>query len=120
MRRRYLQYRFDYLFKWLLSILLPFLVRYRRAARGIAGRLEAEIQRRLAAGLPLNDLLTLMLSLSPLSPAGVLDEAITVAITGYETLGVALAWTLWLTALQPEVAPRSREEAATTLARDAP
>jgi cytochrome P450 len=119
-RRRYVQYRFDYPFEWLSSIPLPLKVRYRRAARGIAGRLGAEIPCRLAASSPLTDLLTLMHSWSSLFPAGVLDEAITVSITSYVTLGVALAWDLWLTALHPAVALRIREEAVTALARDEP
>jgi cytochrome P450 len=104
-RQRYIEHSF-------LSLLplrhrLPTRVRreYLRGDRVIRRALEDAIDARLAA--PTDDLLSLMLAAryedgSAMDRELVLDEATVLLITGFETLGDALAWTLYLVAAHPE------------------
>ncbi len=47
----------------------------------------------------------------PFSATQVRDEAVTLMVAGQETTAVALAWTLYLLALHPEIQERVRQEA---------
>ena len=104
-RQRYIEHAF-------LSLLpfrdrLPTRVRreHLRAARVIRGALDEAADAREAE--PTEDLLSLLVAAryedgSPMEREVLLDEATTLLITGFETLGDALAWTLYLVAAHPE------------------
>jgi cytochrome P450 len=78
---------------------------HHRAARQIDRAIAAAIvARRLA---PRDDLISLLCAAqhvdgSPVSDTEVRDEALVVTVTGHETSGAALAWTLYLLALHPD------------------
>jgi len=106
-RKRYLQYRFDYPFFWSEWLPIGAQRRYRVAARFI----ERDLNRRLANSTPDRACLLNRLREASLNDAEILDEAITLAITGYETLGDALIWALLLLTQHAESRARVRQEA---------
>jgi cytochrome P450 len=104
-RKRYLQYRFDMPAFWPEWLPLPLEFHYRRAMAEIHSQLDQRLQR---CGAP--ECLLDRLASAPLTDAEVRDEAITLAITGYETLADALTWAFWLLAVHPEVQTKARED----------
>jgi cytochrome P450 len=116
-RRRYIQYWFDYPVAGRDRLPLPVVWRHRRANRVIWSILRDEIARRREFGLG-DDLLSLLLAARGTDDRGlddddVADEARTIALTGYETVAEALAWTWHLLACHDEVSARVQEEVET-------
>jgi len=105
-RRRYIQYWFGSLFP--LPEYWPSKINreYRRAMNLIDREISRMIrERRQSEGAP-RDLLEMLTRVSYsdgslMNEKQVRDEAITLAITGFETIGVALAWTWYLLAKHP-------------------
>lgn len=107
-RRRYIQYWFGSLFPlpeyWPTKINRE----YRRAMNLINREIDRMVrERRQSEGAP-RDLLEMLTRVSYtdgslMSDEQVRDEAITLSITGFETIGVALAWTWYLLAKHPDV-----------------
>jgi cytochrome P450 len=113
-RRRYIQYWFDYPVPGRERLPLPVVWRHRRADQVIQAILRDQIARRRESG-PGDDLLSRLLAARGpddrgLADDAVADEARTMALTGYETIGDALAWTWHLLACHVDVAARVREE----------
>jgi cytochrome P450 len=113
-RRRYIQYWFDYPVPGRDALPLPVVRRHRRADRLISSVLREEITRRRESCAD-HDLLSLLVAARGadargLDDADVADEARTIALTGYETVAEALAWTWHLLAGHDDVGARVREE----------
>lgn len=84
---------------------------YRRAMAGVDAVLSREIAARRATAGPPPDLLTALVEAryedgTAMTDAEVRDEALTIALTGHETIGEALGWTLHLVAQDPAVEAR--------------
>jgi cytochrome P450 len=74
---------------------------YRKAIVEIDDRIAEEIRRRRESGGPNDDLLAMLMSAtysdgSTMSDGQIRDEILTLTSAGYETLGEALTWTLYL------------------------
>jgi cytochrome P450 len=113
-RRRYIQYWFDYPVPGRERLPLPVVWRHRRADQVIRAILRDAIARRRESG-PGDDLLSRLLAARGpddrgLADDAVADEARTIALTGYETIGDALAWTWHLLACHDDAAARVRDE----------
>ncbi|HKJ36199.1 MAG TPA: cytochrome P450 [Solirubrobacterales bacterium] len=92
---------------------LDYLVAMRRAH----GSIEAETKRRRRSGDRPVDLLSALIDARDeegrgLSDPEIEDEVLTLALTGFESVGEALGWTLLLLARHPEADRRAAEEAA--------
>jgi len=119
-RRRYMDYMFFSLlpFPEYLPTRLNF--EYRNAMKRIDAFIYGAIaKRRAAVDLP-HDLLTMLMTASyrdggSMNDRQVHDEALTMSITGYETIGEALSWTWYLVARHPEVKGRLHAELARVL-----
>lgn len=86
---------------------LPVVYRYRRARKLLHSRLQQEIERRRSRPPAGADFLSMLLAATdrnglPLPETRVVDEALTITSTGYETVGAALTWTIHLLAAHPE------------------
>lgn len=117
-RKKYLQYRFDYPFFWSEWAPIPLQVRYGRAMAWI----DTYLKQRLAGERQSPNsahLLGRLLEIG-LCDEEIRDEAITLAITGYETMGDALTWALWLLAGEPEAQAKLRNEARHVLGDGSP
>ena len=104
---------------------LPVVRRHRRAR----ATLRREIMERIAARRrlpdPPPDLLTMLISARSrdgwqLSDEEIVDETVTLAVTGWETVGEALSWIWHLVGSHPAAAARMREEIDTRLGGRAP
>ena len=113
-RRRYIQY-------WLTSPFPPeyFPVgrtrQFRCAEQVIDRSLLAAVHRARAASIPSNDLLSRLVRARYEDGSGMTDEqicgeALTLATTGYETIGAGLGWTCYLLSRHPEVEAKLRAE----------
>jgi cytochrome P450 len=107
-RKKYLQYRFDVPFFFTEWLPIPLQVRYWNALHKIDRDLEARCASQRSS--PDHRCLLGRLLASGLTESEVRDEAITLAITGYETLGDALTWAFWLLATDPEAQRKIRIE----------
>ena len=110
-RRRYIRYHYRSLFPW--PEILPNRMNreYRRARRLIDQEIYRVIRERRRSGTPSADLLSMLMRAkyrdgAVMSDAQLRDEALILSITGYETTGEALAWTLYLLAQHPDVERR--------------
>jgi cytochrome P450 len=107
----------------LLSLPIPSSFRFARARRELDGIVLRLIREHRAR--PRDDLLsTLMRAVDPegtgaLDEAELRDEAMTLLLAGHETTAVALCWTFWLLAQNPQVEARLHEEIDSVL-RGAP
>jgi cytochrome P450 len=120
LRRRYM----DYMFFTLLPFPEYLPTRRNREYRKAMERIDAFIygaiaKRRRAADRP-HDLLSMLMSASyrdgaSMNDRQVHDEALTMTITGYETVGEALSWTWYLLAQHPAVKSRFHAELARVL-----
>jgi cytochrome P450/GT2 family glycosyltransferase len=95
---------------------LPTVLRYRRAIRRLDREVYARIAARRASVEPPEDLLAVLTRMvsregRPLTDRQVRDEAVTLSITGWETVGEALSWAWLLLGRHAEVAARLGEEA---------
>lgn len=111
-RKQYIQYCFDWPFPALRSLPLPLEFEYRAAAQRLRQRLVEEIRDRRRNPSKYRDLLAMLASVDDFSEDEVFDEALTLSITGYETIGEALAWTFYLLARHPAAADKVRGEGA--------
>jgi cytochrome P450 len=117
-RKQYLQYRFDCPFFWSEWLPIPLQIRYWGAMRTI----DKYLRRRFECERSLRDGSHLLgrMVLSGLEDEEVRDEAITLAITGYETVGDALMWSLWLLAADHDWQASVRQEAQEVFGSGAP
>jgi cytochrome P450 len=118
-RRRYLQY-------WLTSPFPPEYLpvgrtrEYRSASKIIDQSLLAGIQRARGAAAPSHDLLSRLVRARYEDGTGMTDqqicgEALTLATTGYETIGATLGWACYLVSEHPQVEAKLRAELAGVL-----
>jgi cytochrome P450 len=118
-RRRYIQY-------WLTSPFPPEYLpvgrtrEYRSASNIIDQSLLAGIQEARAATTPSDDLLSRLVRASYEDGTGMTDaqicgEALTLATTGYETIGATLGWSCYLISQHPQVEAKLRVELAAVL-----
>jgi cytochrome P450 len=96
-----------------------------KGRRRVHAALAHEIQARRRMTDPPQDLLTMLLEArgedgSTMSDSEVRDEVITFSMTGFETVGESLTWTLLLLARHPEVDARVTAEARTAFDPEAP
>jgi cytochrome P450 len=117
-RRRYIQYWFDYPLPGRERLPIPIVWRHRAALRTMRQTLAAAIARRRITGG--QDWLAMAIAArdpdgSGLTDTEILEEAQTFALTGYETVGEALAWTWHLLALAPQVKTTLEGEAHAVL-----
>ena len=117
-RKKYLQYRFDYPFFWSEWAPIALQVRYWRAMAWIDTYLKQRLMRERQSPTSAHILGSLLAT--GLTDEEIRDEAITLAITGYETMGDALTWALWLLAAEPEAQAKLRDEAREVLGDAAP
>ena len=115
-RRRYMEYWFASLFPWPERLPSRINREYRDVMRVVDREIYGMIRARREASTPPADLLTMLMQAtykdgSVMSDRQVRDEAMVLAITGYETIGEALTWTWYLLARHPEAAERVRAEA---------
>jgi len=99
--------------------------RYRQASRFITPFLLGAIQARRKTKEGSYDLLSMLVGAeyddaSSMTDKQVHDEALTLAITGYETIGEALTWTLYLLAQHPQVEQRLLAEVRDVLGERPP
>ncbi len=107
-RRRYMQYIFGSLLPFPEYLPTPINREYQKSIKQIDDFIYGLIrERRNAVALP-QDLLSMLMQSqyedgSFMSDKQVRDEALTLCITGYETIGEALTWTGYLLSQHPEV-----------------
>src|SRR5207247_659506 len=106
-RRHYIEYWFGSFFPFPEYLPNRINREYRRAMKIINQAIDQMIRARRESNSAPHDLLTMLMETSyadgsAMSEAQVRDEAITLSITGFETIGVALAWTWYLLAQDPE------------------
>jgi cytochrome P450 len=85
--------------------------RHRQATRALRAAIDEEIAERRARPRQPADLLSLLMDM-PLSDREVADEALTISLTGYDSVGEGLAWTFHLLARHPEVDAAVADEAS--------
>jgi len=121
-RRRYIQHYFGFPFLLPLPGYLPTRTnrKYRQAMLCLDQTIHGMISaRRTSAVLP-QDILSLLMQAQdrdgvPLHDEQIRDEALTIATTGYETIGLALAWTWYLLSQNPDAARALTAELQTEL-----
>jgi cytochrome P450 len=114
-RQRYIEYRFRSVFPLPEYVPRSIVLAHRRARPRIERAFRSEIAARRASDGESRDLLGHLVAArppegAPLSDDDVLEEAIVLSVTGYETMAVALAWTWYLLALHPDVEARVHRE----------
>ena len=89
-------------------------LRYLRAMRWMTRAVDREIGRRRGVALRDGDVLATLAAAgrngAGMSERELRDDVLTLALTGYQTIGTALAWTLLALARHPEVAARVAAE----------
>jgi len=120
LRRRFFEITFQSLLPFPEALPTPFMRTYRRAHRCLENVIFQQIRQarsREASDSPVESLLHRMVRAQ--DPAGqcmtdreLFDELLTLCVTGYETLGVALNWTWVLLAQHPDWQERLVEEAS--------
>lgn len=119
-RQQYLEHIFGSLLPLPEYQPAPVNLRYRRAIRQLDAYIYASIERRRSEPDPPDDLLSMLLAAryedgSPLTDKEVREEALTFSLTGYETVGEALTWTLHLLSEHPRVREQLEQEIAVVL-----
>ena len=104
---------------------LPSTLRLRRAVRELNGIIYSMIRARRAANSPSHDLLQLLLDAqdedgSQMTDEQLRDEMMTLFIAGHETTAIALSWTWYLLAQNPEVEGNLADELSHVLKGRAP
>jgi cytochrome P450 len=99
---------------------LPSTLRLRRAVRELDGINYSMIRGRRAAHAPSHDLLQMLLEAqsedgSPMTDEQLRDEMMTLFIAGHETTAIALSWTWYLLAQNPEVEAKLADELISVL-----
>ena len=118
-RQRYIEYVFAALLPFPEYRPMPVTIAYRGAIRTIDRFIDDAIEQRRDAPGPA-DLLSMLLAAryedgTAMTDTEVRDEALVFSLTGYETVGEALTWTLHLLSEHPDVADEARAEIDTTL-----
>lgn len=113
-RRSYIQHRFDTLLPLAEHLPLPINRAFRKAMQVIEACLDEMIQQRRAHPDRFGDLLALLVKANPVDRR-VRDDAINLAVAGYETLADALSWTWLLLAEHPQTRHELHEEVDTVL-----
>jgi cytochrome P450 len=126
-RRRFIQYYFGFPFPRPFPGYLPTRAdhEYRHAMRFIDRSIHDMIAVRRAATNPPHDLLSLLLQArdqdgTPLDDHQVRDEALTIATTGYETIGLAVVWSWYLLSQSPDAGKKLAAELETVLGGQPP
>ncbi len=104
---------------------LPSTLRLRRAVRELNGIIYSMIRARRAAHSPSHDLLQMLLDAqdedgSQMTDEQLRDEMMTLFIAGHETTAIALSWTWYLLAQNPEVEAKLADELSHVLKGRAP
>ncbi|MFY9531538.1 MAG: cytochrome P450 [Candidatus Acidiferrales bacterium] len=102
-----------------------FTPRLRRAIRELNNVINSMIRARRVSNEPRGDLLDTLLRArdaegKPMSDAQVRDEMMTLFVAGHETTALALSWTCYLLAQNPEIEAKLVEELRTDLGDRAP
>jgi cytochrome P450 len=102
------------LFRLLVRLPSPTMRRYRRVESDLNRVIADMIAERRAAGATGDDLLSLLLRAredgAGMTDEQVRDEALTLFLAGHETTAIALTWTWWLLARNPEAEARLHAE----------
>lgn len=114
-RREYIQYLFSALLPFAEHVPNSINRRYRRAIEHIDDAIATGIRQRQTNPTSYGDLLSLLVQAryrdgSGMDASLIRDEALTISVTGYETIGEALTWSWYLIARHPDVAARLRAE----------
>lgn len=109
-RRHYIEYVYRSLFPLPEYVPVRIMREYRSAAKRLDAILDREIRSRRGT-TDSNDMLSVLIRLeyedgTRMTDEQVRDEARTLSLTGYETIGAALSWTCYLLARHPEVEAR--------------
>jgi len=121
-RRAYLEYYYASVFPLPDYLPAPIVFRYRRALKEI----DSAIHRAISDPRPPSGSFTGLFSGlrypegAAMNRSQLRDELLTLMSTGYETIGDALAWTLYLLALHPEHEAKMVEEIQSVLGSDPP
>jgi cytochrome P450 len=104
---------------------LPSTLRLRRAVRELNGIIYSMIRARRAANSPSHDLLQMLLDAQDedgrqMTDVQLRDEIMTLFIAGHETTAIALSWTWYLLAQNPEVEGKLADELSHVLNGRAP
>jgi cytochrome P450 len=104
---------------------LPSALRLCRAVRGLNAIIYSMIRARRAANCPSHDLLQMLLDAqdedgSQMTDEQLRDEMMTLFIAGHETTAIALSWTWYLLAQNPEVEEKLADELSHVLKGRAP
>lgn len=110
-RRRFMEYMFFSLFPFPEYLPTRINFKYGRAMKGLDSFVYAAIKKRRAAKHPPYDLLSMLMNArykggAFMNDRQVHDEALTISITGHETIGEALTWTWYLLSQHPKVASK--------------
>jgi cytochrome P450 len=124
-RQRYIAHVFGSLFPFPERVPTRTTGTHRRAIRRLDRFFYAAIEERRRSGAQPPDLLSHLMDARfqdgpALSNKQLRDELLTLALTGFETLGDALCWALYLLGRHPEVRARMELELEETLARRSP
>ncbi len=107
------------LFRLLVRLPSPTMRRYHRVESDLNRVIAEMIAERRAAGATGDDLLSLLLRAredgAGMTDEQVRDEALTLFLAGHETTAIALTWTWWLLARNPDAETRLHAELDTTL-----
>jgi cytochrome P450 len=97
------------------DIPVRFAIREWRAIRELNGIIGGIIRERRSSGQPREDLLDMLLRArdadgNPMSDAQLRDEVMTLFLAGHETTAIALSWTCYLIAQNPDIEAKLAEE----------
>jgi cytochrome P450 len=114
-RERYIEYRFRSVFPLPEYVPRPIVMAHRRARLRIVRAFRSATETRRASDHEHADLLGQLVATATakgrrLSDEDVVEEALVLSVTGYETMAVALAWTWYLVARHPDVEARLHRE----------
>jgi cytochrome P450 len=114
-RRLYMMWVYSTLLPFGERLPLPLRLKYVRQQRLIEQEIQTRINQRRADPDKYNDLLTRLVQARysdgrPVNDAEIIDESTIAAITGYETIGEALAWTCFMLGQNRDVADRLAAE----------
>lgn len=106
-RRQYIEYAFTFPLPFRQSLPTPIVLKYRSAKQLLEQTIAQQIKRRRQADSPGEDMLGLLMQARDsegqgLDDEALFDEVLTLMITGYETIGEMLTWTLYLIAKHPQ------------------
>lgn len=124
-RRAYTEYHYHSRLPFRTHLPLPVVRRHQAAVRLLDETIYTAIAARRGHGDPPEDLTAALLQASApdgatLDDSEVRDEVFPLTVTGYETVGEALAWSWYLLSRHPEVERRLADELRTVLGERGP